>query len=799
MAATHVSFRWLDILEKEFDKAFVDLDLLIGEVDRYELDEHSFQGEARVKLQQLSSCFAQLTHKAQTIFQVNAKLEAELIHLRHECCEGRAYRQAELIHIPIYPPTHPPPPPSTQTELIHPPIYPPTHSPHSSTIPQPIHLIPPSIHPTHPPPSTQAELIHLRHECCEGRAYRQAELIHLRHECCEGRAYRQVTQTENRELLIKLHSTQLRLHAAGGGADSDRIRERLEKDLEQQRTDSINQQLSTRESELLRKENENLRRYVLGLQGELFGARLAAKYLDKELAGRIQQMQLLLQDLRTDEHDKLWKQLDAEIHLHRHKTVVRACRGRLTHNNNNLQQQQQQQQSQAVQSSDDTTTTTTATTTTTTTTNNGLIAAASPNTHQRRRIITLHKPPQEGLGMSITGGREHGVPILVSVIHPDTPAARCANLFVGDAILTVNDISLREVSHGDAAKILSSQEGQVRLEVVYVSTDDDDDDEGEEDGDAYGFRYKIFDDDLVSVSSSSSSQQLLPLPNNNNNNNNGRLSRASVESVRGSTDNMLLDSPRRRAETETIDETTEQQHHTNGNHQHQQRQEEEEEEVEVEDRGDGGGGASSSSLNGGGVSLNGAAAAAARLVFRDGGSDNERTNTNDDDDAPTPQHPTPNTTTTTTTTETSNTATEEQQQQQEQEEEEEEGVEGSVIVGGLILKPQDLSDLSCRDLTQDSVTESSLSSPSLDESEDSIHLHHTCNTPLQDIEQKLSQNFTIVEERKREEMERRREEEEERKREEEERKREEEERKRQAERDNSPPPSPADEIFNGSY
>lgn len=28
--------------------------------------------------------------------------------------------------------------------------------------------------------------------------------------------------------------------------------------------------------------------------------------------------------------------------------------------------------------------------------------------------------------------------------------------------------------------------------------------------------------------------------------------------------------------------------------------------------------------------------------------------------------------------------------------------------GGLILKPQDLSDLSCKDLTQDSVTESSL-------------------------------------------------------------------------------------------
>lgn len=32
--------------------------------------------------------------------------------------------------------------------------------------------------------------------------------------------------------------------------------------------------------------------------------------------------------MRGSEHDKLWNQLEAEIHLHRHKTVIRACRGR---------------------------------------------------------------------------------------------------------------------------------------------------------------------------------------------------------------------------------------------------------------------------------------------------------------------------------------------------------------------------------------------------------------------------------------------------------------------------------------
>ena len=36
----------------------------------------------------------------------------------------------------------------------------------------------------------------------------------------------------------------------------------------------------------LEKENENLRKHIFSLQGEVYGARLAAKYLDKELAGR---------------------------------------------------------------------------------------------------------------------------------------------------------------------------------------------------------------------------------------------------------------------------------------------------------------------------------------------------------------------------------------------------------------------------------------------------------------------------------------------------------------------------------
>ncbi len=72
------------------------------------------------------------------------------------------------------------------------------------------------------------------------------------------------------------------------------------------------------------------------------------------------------------------------------------------------------------------------------------------------RTVRLKKSEREGLGISITGGQEHGVPILISDIHENGPAIRSGELFIGDAILSVNDTDLREVMHSEAVKILSS-------------------------------------------------------------------------------------------------------------------------------------------------------------------------------------------------------------------------------------------------------------------------------------------------------------------------------------------------------
>uniref|UniRef100_A0A2I3SG23 Golgi associated PDZ and coiled-coil motif containing n=1 Tax=Pan troglodytes TaxID=9598 RepID=A0A2I3SG23_PANTR len=229
-------FRWLEVLEKEFDKAFVDVDLLLGEIDP---DQADITYEGRQKMTSLSSCFAQLCHKAQSVSQINHKLEAQLVDLKSELTE------------------------------------------------------------------TQAEKV--------------------------------VLEKEVHDQLLQLHSIQLQLHAkTGQSVDSGTIKaklsgpsvEELERELEANKKEKMKEAQLEAEVKLLRKENEALRRHIAVLQAEVYGARLAAKYLDKELAGRVQQIQLLGRDMKGPAHDKLWNQLEAEIHLHRHKTVIRACRGR---------------------------------------------------------------------------------------------------------------------------------------------------------------------------------------------------------------------------------------------------------------------------------------------------------------------------------------------------------------------------------------------------------------------------------------------------------------------------------------
>lgn len=52
------------------------------------------------------------------------------------------------------------------------------------------------------------------------------------------------------------------------------------------KTDAMKEARMECQIKQVEKENVGLRNHIFSLQGEVYGARLAAKYLDKELAGR---------------------------------------------------------------------------------------------------------------------------------------------------------------------------------------------------------------------------------------------------------------------------------------------------------------------------------------------------------------------------------------------------------------------------------------------------------------------------------------------------------------------------------
>ncbi|KAF0300195.1 Beta-1-syntrophin [Amphibalanus amphitrite] len=89
-----------------------------------------------------------------------------------------------------------------------------------------------------------------------------------------------------------------------------------------------------------------------------------------------------------------------------------------------------------------------------------------------KRTVVINKPESSGLGISIKGGKENKMPILISKIFKGMAADQTEQLYVGDAILFVNNEDLRDATHDAAVQTLKRAGKQVILEVVpsfYVS------------------------------------------------------------------------------------------------------------------------------------------------------------------------------------------------------------------------------------------------------------------------------------------------------------------------------------------
>ncbi|XP_068117495.1 beta-2-syntrophin [Hyperolius riggenbachi] len=84
------------------------------------------------------------------------------------------------------------------------------------------------------------------------------------------------------------------------------------------------------------------------------------------------------------------------------------------------------------------------------------------------RRVRVKKQEGAGLGISIKGGRENRMPILISKIFPGLAADQSRALRVGDAILSVNGTDLRGADHDQAVQMLKRAGREVTLEVRFL-------------------------------------------------------------------------------------------------------------------------------------------------------------------------------------------------------------------------------------------------------------------------------------------------------------------------------------------
>ncbi|XP_043285434.1 gamma-1-syntrophin isoform X2 [Venturia canescens] len=90
-----------------------------------------------------------------------------------------------------------------------------------------------------------------------------------------------------------------------------------------------------------------------------------------------------------------------------------------------------------------------------------------PPLDAKERMVQITRQKIGGLGLSIKGGAEHKLPVLISRIYKGQAADQCGQLFVGDAIIKVNGEYITACNHDDAVNILRNAGDLVVLTVKH--------------------------------------------------------------------------------------------------------------------------------------------------------------------------------------------------------------------------------------------------------------------------------------------------------------------------------------------
>uniref|UniRef100_A0A8C6XK31 Syntrophin gamma 2 n=1 Tax=Naja naja TaxID=35670 RepID=A0A8C6XK31_NAJNA len=94
------------------------------------------------------------------------------------------------------------------------------------------------------------------------------------------------------------------------------------------------------------------------------------------------------------------------------------------------------------------------------------VSGSVPNANHR--TVKLRRQPVGGLGLSIKGGAEHKVPVVISKILKDQAADQSGMLFIGDAVIQVNGISVEGATHEEVVQLLRNAGDEVAITVQYL-------------------------------------------------------------------------------------------------------------------------------------------------------------------------------------------------------------------------------------------------------------------------------------------------------------------------------------------
>uniref|UniRef100_A0A8D8YVP5 Gamma-1-syntrophin n=2 Tax=Cacopsylla melanoneura TaxID=428564 RepID=A0A8D8YVP5_9HEMI len=97
----------------------------------------------------------------------------------------------------------------------------------------------------------------------------------------------------------------------------------------------------------------------------------------------------------------------------------------------------------------------------------------SPNTYPKDasiRLVVVNRDTRGNLGISIKGGAEHKLPILISKIIKGQSAHLTGLLFVGDAIIKVNGELINHCTHEEAINIIHNAGDMVMLTVKHYAS-----------------------------------------------------------------------------------------------------------------------------------------------------------------------------------------------------------------------------------------------------------------------------------------------------------------------------------------